>query len=617
MEVPKYDLEDFLHTTEPYEYVLRLTDQFEQQQAIEALSITAKGLDKSLNFKSLLKAYAQNTGQTIGEHVTEFTSQPIELRLGARYIANDRGVRYVTENSNTVVCMHPLLPVARLINVDTDEHGLELAYRHEGRDWQTMAFPREDLASASRIVALAKYDIGVTSENAKFLCSYLNSVQELNHDALPEKMSVSRFGWVGTDFVPYSDKYVFEGEGKYKQIYDAVHNHGSKAEWMDAIRGIRESENVIPRIVLATSLASVLIKPMGALPFIVHLWGRTGTGKTVALMLAASVWADPEGGKFIHTFNATSVGMERIASFLHNLPILLDELQTISKRADFEDIMYQLTEGTGRSRGSKDSSLRDTGQWANSVITTGEQPITRMNSGGGTVNRIIEIDCSDIDMFSDPRALANIVRANYGYLGEAFVECLQREGIMEIAKAKQEQYRDRVYESKPDVPEKQAVAASLILTADYIVSTFVLNDAEHKLEVDDVTPFLISMEDTEKDRRAYEWLCDWIAENQMHFIDHDTEESEIRTQVYGRWLADNSLAIIRNVFNDSCEDAGYNPTSFARWLKEEGYTSCDGDRKSRYDKKVRMTRGQCRCIVLKSAEQYRFDEVMNDEEEPW
>lgn len=617
MEIPEYTLEDFLGGTEPYEFVLNTQDTFEQQQAIELLTLKLKGLNKNANFKALLKAYAQKTGRVIGEHYTEFTGQPVKLNVGTRYTATDSGVKYITESSNVTVCMHPLLPVARLVNVDTEEHGLEIAYRHEGQAWRTMAFPREDLASTNRIVSLAKYDIGVTSENAKAMCSYLNTIQELNHDALPEKLSINRFGWVGTDFVPYDSKYVFEGVGKYKQIFDSVHNHGSRDEWLDAVEEVRESDNVIPRIVMSASLASVLVKPLGALPFIVHLWGRTGTGKTLALMLAASIWADPEGGKFIHTFNATSVGMERIASFLHNLPTLLDELQTISKRADFEDIMYQLTEGTGRSRGAKDSSLRDTGQWANSVITTGEQPITRLNSGGGTVNRIIEVDCSNIDMFDDPHQFANVIRNNYGYLGEEFVQCLQKDGIMDIAKAKQENLRDAIYRAKPDVPEKQAVAASLILTADYIVTKFILHDIDNQLEVEDITPFLISTEDTEKDKRAYEWLCDWIAENQMHFIDDDTEDSEIRTQVYGRWLADNSLAIIRNVFNEECEKAGYNSTSLARWLKENEYTTCDRDKRARYDKKVRMSKGNCRCVVLKSAEQYRFDDVMDSEEVPW
>ena len=614
MDVPEFTVEDFVGSTEPYELVVNEKDQFKQEQMIALFSMKLKALDKSLNFKSLLKAYLNSTGQEIGEHYTEFTEQPIQLRLGTRYIANDSGVKAVANNEVSTVCMHPILPIARLCNVDTGEYGLELAYRHAGQQWRTIAVPREDLASASKIVNLAIHDVSVTTVNAKALCGYLNSVQEMNHNDLPERLSIGRFGWVGdNEFVPYSDKYVFEGEGKARQMYDAVHNHGSAQKWYDEIKEIRSSNNVIARIVLATSLASVLVRPCGVLPFIVHLWGRTGKGKTLALMLAASVWADPKGGKFVHTFNATAVGLERSAAFLHHLPLLLDELQTISSRSDFEDMIYQLTEGIGRTRGNKDSSLRDVGQWANAIITTGEQPITRRNSGGGTVNRVIEIDCSNIDMFDDPHEFAKVLSNNYGYLGEKFVELLCDSDVMEVTKAKQEQLRDSIYIEKPDVTEKQALAASLILTADYIATKFILRD-DNEITVSDIVPFLTGQDQADKDKRAYEWLRDWVAGNANHFLEEDEDSSDFRTQIYGKWLDNGNLAVIRTAFNDAGEDAGYGATSLARYLKDNGFSECDKDRPSRYDKVVRFDEMNCRCIVLKSDDQVNFENLMDSEE---
>lgn len=619
MDIPEFTAEDYLTGTAPYDYVINIDDDFGREQAITYLHIKAKQVvgDKSFSFKTMLKLYASKKNVVLGEHYTDFTGQPKRLNIGKRYVADDSGVRYVTESSSQVVCMHPILPVARLVNVETGEYGLEIAYRHEGQAWQTMAFPREDLSSSSRIVSLAKYDVGVTSDNAKALSTYINSVQEMNYDDLPEKKSIGRLGWVGTDFVPYCDKYVFEVAGSARQIYDSVRAHGSRKEWLDAVLDIRQSDNVVPRIVMAASLASVLIKPLGALPFIVHLWGKTGTGKTLALMLAASIWANPEGGKFIHTFNATAVGLERTAAFLHDLPILLDELQTIRNRGDFEDTMYQLTEGTGRARGNKDSSLRETGEWRCAGITTGEQPITSANSGGGTVNRIIEVDCSEIDMFDNPHQFANIMRANYGYIGEEYIEILQKDGIMDIAKAKQEQFRDMIYNAKHSVPEKQAIAGSLILTADYLVTKFIFKD-DRSLEVEDMAQYLISNDDVDKDLRAYEWLQGWISENTMHFIEEaDEEDEDIRTQLYGKVMDNGNLAIIHSVFNDACEDAGFGSTSLARWLKHNGYSDCDKDRGCRFDKNVRVGSALCRCIVLKSTEQMNFEEVMDTEEVPW
>ena len=62
------------------------------------------------------------------------------------------------------------------------------------------------------------------------------------------------------------------------------------------------------------------------------LWGRTGVGKSVALMVAASVWGNPNGGLF-GTMNGTLNFLQSQAALLRNLPLCLDELQTIRDNA--------------------------------------------------------------------------------------------------------------------------------------------------------------------------------------------------------------------------------------------------------------------------------------------
>ena len=63
---------------------------------------------------------------------------------------------------------------------------------------------------------------------------------------------------------------------------------------MDAMRKLR-AEHGYGRLFLAASFASVVLEPCGLLPFFLHAWGGTETGKTVGLMIAASVWACPKG----------------------------------------------------------------------------------------------------------------------------------------------------------------------------------------------------------------------------------------------------------------------------------------------------------------------------------
>ena len=68
-------------------------------------------------------------------------------------------------------------------------------------------------------------------------------------------------------------------------------------------------------------------------------------------------------------------------------------------------------------------------------------------------------------------------------------------------------------------------------------------------------------------------------------------------ECYGRIDAD-SVSIIRNVFNQACSENGYNPTSFATWMRDHDLSETEGSEK-RLDKKRRINGTTCRCIVLK------------------
>ena len=91
----------------------------------------------------------------------------------------------------------------------------------------------------------------------------------------------------------------------------------------------------------------------------------------------------------------------------------VDELQIQSSAGvkDFDKIIYQLTEGVGRTRGAKTGGLQKINSWRNCIITNGEQPISNANSGGGAVNRIIEFECSE-KVYSDLVWICSVINEN-------------------------------------------------------------------------------------------------------------------------------------------------------------------------------------------------------------
>ena len=179
MEIPEYELEDF-ETAEPYDFVLKISDPFDQQTAIMKIARMAKECDKSINFPKLLDAYRKHLGGATVTHHTEFTGQPLELESGD-WICDDNGVRRYVKGQLVIACKQPIMPVGRLFNIDTGLKKTEIAFRTQDGKWQREIFDAEDLASKYKIVRLSQLSVAVTSNNASALVDYLSDVEQANY----------------------------------------------------------------------------------------------------------------------------------------------------------------------------------------------------------------------------------------------------------------------------------------------------------------------------------------------------------------------------------------------------------------------------------------------------
>lgn len=165
-------------------------------------------------------------------------------------------------------------------------------------------------------------------------------------------------------------------------MYDAITQKGDFDEWVDYCTKLR-AESIYLRLQMAASFASPLLEKLQALPFIFHLWGGTGTGKTVGLMVAMSIWGNPRVGKLVRTMDMTANNMALISSFLNSLPFAGDELQIIKRRwgSNYDDIVMFLCEGVDRGRNTSRSTAERLKTWNNAFLFTGEEPITKRRMG--------------------------------------------------------------------------------------------------------------------------------------------------------------------------------------------------------------------------------------------
>ena len=543
----------------------------ERQKYIESLRNAARVAKRSMEFNNLLKQFQMDYIQRMRQtgKKTAFTDQPLELNC-AEWDATDMGVRTIRYDRNMqpmtlMACSHPIMPIEILKNVDTSEERITLAY-FKSASWQRITVDRAVCANTNKIVdTLAQYGIEVTSDNAKNLVRYISDCVGYNPATLEPKKSINRLGWVGSAFTPYEKDIRYEGGMDYEAIFKNVSEKGGFGVWKALCSDLRK--NIPLRMMMAASFASVLLEPLKVLPFVLHLWGTTGTGKTVALMVAMSIWGNPRMGGLVKTMNMTKNAIMRNAAFLCSIPFAGDELQTIKDKwqGNFDQLIYQITEGVDRGRAKAYGGVEDTKTWKNSFIFTGEEPITKVNSGGGSKNRVIEI-AIDGPLVTDGHYVSTVVQENYGFAGRLFVEYIQETDTSRLL----ERYRE-IFEELCglDTTDKQAMAMACMLMADEIAVKLFFT-GEQPLQIVQVKQYLQSTRDVDIAERAYQQVLNWVAKNPVRFEDPKEDDSPNRGEVWGK-IDENRLVVNRDVLLNFLDQNGFDYTAVSKKWGEKGY----------------------------------------------
>lgn len=540
-------------------------DEIERGVNIANLMDRARELKAYTEFKVLLDAFRKAEREALPEKTkgtlcqwTNFESDEYDNMICGYWNATERGI--LKPNSDEYACYHPILPVERLKNIETGAEQIKLAYKRNGT-WHEIVVPKSLIASASKIVALAEQGIAVTSENAKLLVKYLSDVENQNDNFIKIKRSTSKFGWLNKDFIPFDGDIIFDGDMKFKQVSESVATQGSYTTWLDHVRTVRARKRIESKFCLAASFASVLVAPLRGLPFFVDLWGGTEAGKSVALMLAASVWANPDENAFIGDYKSTETALEAKADMLNHLPMLLDDTSNQNRRLaeNFESLVYVLCSGKGKTRSNKDIGINRESRWKNCIITNGEKPLTSYVNQGGAMNRILEISC-DGYIFEDPRLTASVAKNNYGYAGRDFIKILKEigvEGITEIQKS----FLDEL--DNDEKMQKQSLSLSIVLTADKIATDYIFKDGEY-IDIEEAKQVLIDKNEISDNERCYRFILDRVVANRGRF--------DPRNENIEQWgvIEDNYVLMISTALSRLCKEEGYSRLSFLKWANDKG-----------------------------------------------
>lgn len=271
---------------------------------------------------------------------------------------------------------------------------------------------------------------------------------------------VSQIGWYGQSFVlPELSVYLasFVAEKIILQSNTHFSNHFSRKGNLKEWQKIADLCSGNTRLTFAVSLAfappllHLLDEENGGF----HFRGKSSTGKTTTLYVAASVWGEKS---YIQNWRATVNGLEGVASNFNDTLLCLDEIGQIDS-SEIGDAAYTLANGIGKSRGHKRGGLQNRAKWRLLFLSTGEislsdhMELSKKKSRAGHEMRVLDIpvdictygcfgnihDCKDGEEFVN--LLGELCRKNYGIAGVKFLENLinyQKESKLRVESLIQE-----------------------------------------------------------------------------------------------------------------------------------------------------------------------------------
>ena len=220
---------------------------------------------------------------------------------------------------------------------------------------------------------------------------------------------------------------------------------GTLDGWRDTV-GAWAAGNSRLMLAVCAAFAAPLLKMCGMESGGFNYSGQSSSGKTTALVAAASVWGrGASSGGFVQNWRATSNGLEGMAELYSDALLCLDEIGQAPGRT-VQEAAYMLGNGTGKARASQDGSARAVKSWRCFILSAGEIGLAeKIREAGGRARagqevRLVDIPADagagmgifeDVHGHASPQAFADALKqaaaAHYGHAARAFIRGVQAE----------------------------------------------------------------------------------------------------------------------------------------------------------------------------------------------
>ena len=537
------------------------------------------------------------------------------------YVLNLDGL-YIFAKNGLKRLANPIIVTKLVENVDEGIYKTALACFKDGKWRYSPAVDNDIIASKNKITALAKFDIDVTSTTASAIVDYIQKFVDTNRAVIPTSEQISHTGWRDDDFsYPILDS-KFELDDTIKQQVKYFTSKGSKETVLDLIKELKTIHNF--NMALGATLAAPLVHIFNAENIVIHFYGLAGCGKSTISKAVASLFVNPFVSGSLPSANATASALEYLFNGRRDLPCLIEDIGAVDQldkrtQATIKNLPYQFGNGIGRMRAKAQGGNREIIEIRGSLITNDEKPLTSINSKGGAIRRVIELECAK-DMITPEKAsrIDTIIRDNYGLFGADWIKYIQTNKVEIISKYKEIRQRMfkqyGIFKVPRHIDQISSICAALVFFNKFVgFDDGTLADSESEFkdtktdrnELDccgyilDKLPDNSSIADFE---RVKPIIRDWYLQHQSNFID-DSQNDETTAPKYNDSKNYDTYGIIKKdfvavypkVIREMLENEGFAPDMIIKQLIDDGFLLHDNDKLC---KRIRINEGRVYVIAI-------------------
>lgn len=534
-----------------------------------------------LKAKEKFATYQKKTTQNI------ISNCPIDLKVPRSFSFNKNGLHFFKNAESIHVSHTPLVVLRRLKVAATDTFNYEIAYCDYKGDWHRKIVDASTLFDSKKILSLADVGISVTSNGAKFMCDYFDSLIHTPENAatIPTLRLFQHGGWTDDNCNEFiypadGDDYVVHGFNfDYKNAFGV---RGDKVKWREMFEKMVQFSPSV-KLTLGVALAAPLIRMLKIRNEWLHLAFRSGVGKTAILKFAASIYGNPS--LLLSKFNSTANAMETQSIILNDLPSFVDELQSLRKidRENADNLVYNFETGTIRRRNTKENFLRPLQFFKGVKITTGEQGVVAETAGEGAISRCLELNNFDAINNETAIDIHRFSGENYGLFGREWIQHIinHKESIIKTFKLYEKSFMDDYKENFPNHCTIAALAITAVTHfATAIGSTIFVNREKYGDEFENMLANLPKKISSTNAARAIDTVADFIfahptafplLDENGNYAARDLNDKKTPNEIYGFTLKNGDVAVFPRYLREKILNMFPNCAACVREFSENHY----------------------------------------------